>query len=484
MKKLSSPRGAPWKPASDQRDLISLVVGAVCLILVIAMCVVATELRPIWDDYCMGSVATQGFVSALETWFTTWSGDLTARASDTLLLGLPLAHWPWSVASAVAFLTTSILAVLAIYSIAGQGKERQRRALVWAGAPMFLVAWWAWWAAPMALGGTNDVSLTGVYVFNWQNIGTGYLVPMLILTSAWVLLWRSGMHRMPVWLSAALALLIGLLGGLSGAVFAVSSFVWLVAWAAYLLATRRARGRLDFAVLGAGAAGLMAGLGIALTSPGAQARAAQLADLGTLEPKTPWSLFAWTMPRAMSDWALGIFSLGLIPTVLLGVTVGAVVLGPGTRQRAAALATRGAGVLAFSLLLEVVNRASEAFAYPAPWHLVAPRAMAFLGITVLAAAAGQLVGKRLLLRRSLAALFASLAIGGLVVAAISLGSVAGDIQDRRAAWDSGPAPIAGLTDTEQPYGYVTVCWKRLAAFRGSDEIKAVRLRRFGPAARP
>ena len=82
----------------------------ISLMTILALVYVSHKLRPGSDDYCFGWISAQyGLIGGTAHWWNSWSGYLYLMFMASLLVGLPLAHLPFGIASAIPFLFSSVL---------------------------------------------------------------------------------------------------------------------------------------------------------------------------------------------------------------------------------------------------------------------------------------------------------------------------------------------------------------------------------------
>ena len=68
----------------------------------------ARKLRPVGYDYAIAVTASKGLFGGTLDYWEIWSGDVTQVFSNILLVGTPLVHAPWSLASAVPFAAAAL----------------------------------------------------------------------------------------------------------------------------------------------------------------------------------------------------------------------------------------------------------------------------------------------------------------------------------------------------------------------------------------
>jgi len=92
------------------------LVGVVAAINVAVTVWVSGRLRPIQDDYWHGNVVGEhGVFGGVLFWWETWAGYVSSCFVAAVLVGWPLVHLPWWIASGVTFLAVcTLMGVLAV----------------------------------------------------------------------------------------------------------------------------------------------------------------------------------------------------------------------------------------------------------------------------------------------------------------------------------------------------------------------------------
>lgn len=441
--------------------ILLITSWALCLVAIIL--ILSTFLRPIADDYVLGEAAGAGIVPAIVGWWSTWSGDLSLVIANTVLVGLPLQHLPWSVATAIPFVLSGLLVAgfgtwLAVASSIGIGKQvRPLWRLV-----LFVVAfvlWWAYWWVNFAVsGGAAYSSFLARGITFWQNLNSQYVITVTALAWAW--LWletRAGNNRV---LLGAGSLLWGILAGMCGPVFAMSVASTLV----FVLIFRIVQsGHVQRAWLWiTGALGVILGAAVSHFSPGTQSRA-QLVTPRSRDTGFVSAILNVTDDSVM-DWWSGIFNPGsLVVLLIVGVVVCLTVrLGASFQANRAAILS--VAFLSFALLVNVVNRLSELFTYEAWWHVITARTFTWFGLCMMGVWLGTTLSSRV--RGPL--LTPLLILGGFLGVLLTTSGIdmmADEVLTRVKLWEIGPAPLEGMSDIEEGGGW-TSSWLALRESRG------------------
>lgn len=447
----------------DRRAGVVAWAGAIPLLAVAAYVAWGARLlRPVADDYCAHR--------SLGYWWANWSGDLTARLNDYVWVGLPTLHLPWPVVSAVPFLASVIAlstaaAALMVLSTPPGSRRDTRWLVVASGLP---AAWWAYWWVPAQASAHLPSSVIGADAVNlaqsitgWQTVNAPYvLLPSLLLLG---LLGIRPLARRSWWVWLPVFSLFGVVVGTAGLVLAGFTLLLLAATA---LVPRRGR-PLPRPAIAAICAGVAVGAVLSYRSPGSRIRSGILREDPALPSVTPGSLLRWVLPEAPKQWLLGLANPGTVVVVALLCTLAFLAARAGLRPDPRRLAQTGGWVILASFVLSLVNRTSEAFAYPAFWHQLSTGALIFAAVALLSVATG------IRLEASLggwtavvpALVLLTLAVGVAANASLTLVDTA---RTRAATWQAGPAPLGIISDLESGW---RDCWSEIAAARDDEPAR-------------
>lgn len=423
-----------------------LLVFAVALTLTLGMLVVATQFRPISDDYIhIGRVIELGVVGSTADWFIT------------LLPGIPgvflmssFAWWaseaPWGAAYvpyvALVCSVLYLLGVVVLWPLVQAG----RRWVAWMLAAAFPPLWL------LSIGNLfpqHDV-INAYGMLGWFSAGYRVHLPVLIVTFFFLInCWKGGVRS---------GLLVGFLGGF---LLAMSFLNVLPDMIAYLLIAAGTAGYLAWQACSERASqwspgvlinltfafGIAGGLAALFVSPGTAARTERHPLQFTWESAPSTALYQLTVfLREMMNISNG---LVLIAAVSLGLYL-AVRQSPAQRllvQRTMGL--RAVQAVALTVLLIGSGVVGETLTYGAVFHRWAVLQVEFIAIMLV----GLLIGQRLARRFTpestrIAAPLVTIAI--LTVALVPLLNVAQLAIDRRETWETGEAaPVSFLEDREQ-----------------------------------
>lgn len=297
----------------------------------------------------------------------------------------------------------------------------------------------------------------------WQTVNAPYvLLPCALLLGALAL--RPMLDRR--WqISWATFGLFGLLTGTSGLVLAAGALCVALCFA-LAATTGHRRGQIGPWI--ACSFGTGVGMLVSYTSPGARSRSEVLGNHPMLPSLTPGTLVGWVFPDALQTWEFAVLNPGTLIAGALLFSAAVVQQQRGRVPDPALLSRVGGLLLAGTILLSIINRASEVFAYPAFWHRLSTSTLVFIAICLLSFALGLRAADSF--RGKAMGLAATLLFVSGTVAAQAASAMANTVQERYARWQSGPAPMSVISDTET---WPADCWQFI-----------VRMRDDAPARRP
>lgn len=443
---------------------LAVTVGS-ALILIAWVAFNARLLRPGADDYCLAADAGPGVLAGIADWFTTQSSYLTSVASGIALVGWPLLHLPFSIASALPFLLTAAVVGLSALTVVGYTASWRPR--LWQaalGTAVLMLGWLTFIWMPTAMGMRDTSGLIGYMITNWQTVNSGYVIVAAALIGVSTIAWlKSDSSNVWIWMF----LPIGIVGGLGGIALAATLFLLSVSVIIYNAAIVRpmpspSSGRgLVVSLLGAGA---LIGGAVGQLSPGTRARAATLSTDLSLNPTRIGELINNSAISGFREW-LGIYlNPGSVTVTVMTAVVVSALVRAGTIRRPRR--TLGVALAAswVSLISVMTSRLTEQFAYGAPWHFLTARVFGFIGLIAIGCWMSGWVAQ---IKSSLihpVTLMISF-IGLVLITGTTLTMTIG-IAQRATVWEVGPAPIPNIVNDIGPVdGMETACWNRLGNFR-------------------
>lgn len=454
-------------PSTTAMSVAIMLLSSASFLVVLYVLWTARLLRPGADDYSLAISAKDGLFQGVWSWWQGWSGDVTAMFSNTLFVGMPLIHLPWSFASAIPFMSAAAVIVgaagwILFHAIPKSGEKNRRLFILSSAIPILAITWWGyWWLPVLQARDTPNADPLAQGITHWQNLNSGYVITTALLIWAWFILESRKTDK--CWLLWTGYAILGLLAGLNGPVFAGSAVAMIIILAAGSLLGSQVAIRTHGATWLLAVSGILVGALASHFSPGSQSR-----KLLLVNPEIDTSLFFRVVneavPGGLADWWPAVTSPGawVLVVVIAGAT--ALITLRGFVPNVNFLLSTGTGLLVFSLISSFVNRVSEFFAYPAFWHLTTPRAIAWLGLTTLAIAIGSIIAR--MGRGSLAVpVITFAAAAGVILMASSIALMSQEIINRSAQWEIGPAPVSGVSDIEEPDGWQRDAWLSLIEIR-------------------
>lgn len=454
-------------------------VGLVTILAVAATAVIfgvvwsGFSMRPIADDYDHGVAAGLGLFGALEFWWLSWSGSLTTIFLQVLLVGLPLLHLPWTYASFVPFLTSSLLVTglltwIVVRSLPRTFSQPRLRPLFLIFFLVVIVMWWGfWWISTVTTSLSPGDNPWPRGLAFWQTVNVGYVIVVTLMVWIWLALRTSLRKRNPA-IVLVLSSVAGLLVGFMGPVFALSAAIFVALFIVRCYFSDSNGDKPGYLAMGGGLFFLAAAALLDNLSPGSNRRSESLADPTAREVlvgiiQIPGQV-AVDLQRAFSDVGTMVSFVALI-----GLTLGLGLVRDSVSVRT--LLSTGGGILLFSLILATCSRLGQLFSYDAWWHLMGLKTLVWLGTSCVAVAFGGYLQSRLGQVSGLSQIGLVVAIVGLALSGSSLGQLAFEVQSREKAWHSGPAAVWGIADIDEDW--VNSAWVELNESRKEPTSREV-----------
>ena len=446
-----------FRPRPRLFQAVFLVVVAVSAV---AFLVGSILLRPVSDDYWFGASATAGFLGGFLDFYSNESGGVIGIALLILLVGLPLAYLPFSIASALPFLLAAVsVSAAAVSLVRSNVRLNVRRSTVLAAS--FFVLWLAHMWVGVVLTRETRHQKVAEFLLHWQTTNVGYIMVPAIFIIIYIF-WEKP-TRLNLAKRLTLSFALGLASGLSGLTFAASIIIFFAFIGLFRIRHSRNRGLDYFSWAFGSALGIVADF----LSPGTRNRSNSYRDgwgaaIRELFEETPRGLTKWL---EYSVSAPGFFVL------VFGIVIGLLFLD--TRNSSSwhrPLFRHAVGLLIFSLILSLVSTAASVFVYEASWHTLTPRLFLFLSLVLFGIGVGSLLGKTLrskridyFVKQSLFAVSFILTIG---LTFSSVHEALTSMHNRQIVWDSGESSkIGGAEDRESPR--IASFWEILEEFRSA-----------------
>lgn len=423
-------------------------------------------LRPIADDYGAGVLASKGFFYSVGYSWTNWSGAVIESVVGTLLVGLPLAWFPWPFASSLSFLIAAVLMV--IIGVRMQTLHYRPSDNYWSlkfSLTLFaaLFASWCsfWWLPVPSVPVESESYAIALAATNWQAVVTKYATSTAIVVLVWMVIQaRLIEYRKP---QAPMYLLLGVLNGLNHQVLSASSTAFIILWLTISFIRRKSFGNQTRVPMVLMALASMIGMVVSYLSPGSRNRMESL-QTPSMGKDLLTRLVSDALPRGLSDWFFASVSWS---SLLVFIVVGGVtyLFSPHCElAKARSMAFMGCGLSVFALIYSLASRAGQLFSYEAFWHLIGPRSVVWLSVVALATSLGMFLACRFDSSLVKGVIIASLAIGTyFVVNSVDL--MNRQIIDRSEQWEVGPAPMYDTSDINDPSGPFLPAWVELSKLR-------------------
>jgi hypothetical protein len=422
------------------------------------------KLRPISDDYCFAARAVPGTFSALSDWYLTWSGDLFSILLSTVFIGSSILHLPWSISSSIPFLVSGSLIGILIYPFFNRSIIKSRKSLLFLFIFLSVLvanAWWSqWWISSLLNYSDTALVLQNSITF-WQTINVAYVMVLIInLVLFFSLEYVSDRY------SRLVSVIYGALLGLSGMVYA-SSIVLLsmLRMTSYCVSRKKISVRL-LKIYGLYTFTALLFLGFSFFSPGTQARKSILEESPQLEVFNLISLYYWTFPAAANSWFSSFFNLGSFFSFIIFLCLGFISVnffGVDIKFRYTYLIFL---LFTLSIIMTVISRISEAFAYQAFWHLIPIHLLRFLVIASLSLCLGAVLARKYQ-NNILTISIILVATAAQILQVYSIYLMGERIEQRYKIWSKGSAPLHGIEDLSltSTKGTYNMCWDRIGDFR-------------------
>ena len=443
----------------------------ISLMTILALVYVSHKLRPGSDDYCFGWISAQyGLIGGTAHWWNSWSGYLYLMFMASLLVGLPLAHLPFGIASAIPFLFSSVLLGVTVIALAPKVFVASFNRIFIFCLTIFL--WWVFLWAPESFGlalvknppiATNENMLMAQGIVHWQTLNGEYVSALLVLLLVWRTLWGR-VRQTNVMLYAAFFLL-GLVTGQANITLAVSviACALLASLICLFFQISISRARIIQCICFLLAV-LISMLLSHFLSPGAQLRKEMLGSSFQMSAFGIVNLVYFVSSFSFKLWFLSYFNVGALLTVFIAASYAFLCPGFISGQQVQKLVKLGIGLGIFALIQILVNRLSEAFVYVGYWHYVSALVCIFISLLFFGLAIGRLLRNKVD-SQTYQMLAAACLIGGLLVGVSSAIFMVEVIYLRETSWALGAAPTEGVTDIEDPKGWQMNCWNHLNELR-------------------
>jgi hypothetical protein len=440
------------------------ILTVAVVVILLAYGFLSLNIRPIADDYCAAAgVSSSGVIEYMSEMRRTWSGDFSQILAIAMLVGLPLALLPISV---VGFTTlfffilvfccgmTFLFTRTTVFSELKSARLKTKFVML----VFVLIAWSGYWSIPSSTTLDTgyhlvlDADASFSAVFAWPVALVTYLtVPAVIGT---LLLLRPKNNLIALFGS----LFLGLVIGTSGYSFATAVLSTIIIFQLI------PRFRYNFSKFLFFGVGIVSGIIISATSPGANSRADLLQEVRTqidLDDLLRW-MFVSFMELVASVFNLGVLAVFVIALISSRYLIAGLEISIQRNLYQKFLL----GTAIFLLVYYGVISGSELLTYNAYWHLITFKAALFVftylfGIYVASRVKFKFVPSVFdRLGRS-----KSFLVIAIIVSSATFSLESSTIVQRSDLWVKGSAPLPGINDISPPGGWVDVCWQDFSRSR-------------------
>jgi hypothetical protein len=426
---------------------------------------IAANLRPVADDYCLAGIANLGPIDYYIYWYGNFIADISTLTGNYLLIALPAVFLPYGIGTSVTFFACLIFlsAVIAKFLNVKTTSKRQKLLSLTIIFYFAYLSWITYWFV-LGRGNSGDEISRGTVgdmvffgsILNWQAANVNYVILPCI-----ALLIYSKMFTKTF--SSWNPLLVALLGFVIGGSFYVLStvFILLIMLQIFFSYFKHADStfrsfRNEMIVL----VSALLSLGASYFSLGARTRRSYYLQ------EVSFSSIPKTAIDAIFTWFSTLYFPAILVTFLLGAVLYRIFAALGINQFELDVTKFVVTPFILSLLAFVVNKVSELFAYKAWWHELSSRTFLYIAALTFGVYCMQVLVTRFELEYSLL----ELAIGASAIF-IALYSVkqSGDvITERKVRWENGPAQVTlNMDPFDRETAWVEKCWKQLEEKKNS-----------------
>ena len=426
---------------------------------------IATNLRPVADDYCLAGIANLGPIDYFTYWYTSFIADVSTLTGNYLFIALPAVFLPYGIGTSITFFACLIFLSVVITKFLNVKTTTKRQKLLSFSLIFYFVylSWIAYWFV-LGRGNSGDEISRGTVgdmvffgsIMNWQAANVNYVILPCI-----ALLIYSKMFTKTF--SSWNPLFVALLGFVIGGSFYVLSTVFIllimmqIFFSYFKYKDLTIKGfRNEIIVL----ISALVSLASSYFSPGAQTRRLNYAqDVSFVSiPKTSID--------AIFTWFSTLYFPAILVTFLLGAALFRMFTALGINQFELDVTKFVVTPFILSLLAFVVNKVSELFAYKAWWHELSSRTFLYIAALTFGVYCMQLLVTRFALEFSLLELV--IGASAIFIALYSVKQSGDVITERKVRWENGPAQVTlNMDPFDRETAWVNDCWLQLEEKRNS-----------------
>ena len=441
------------------RTLLLAVLGLIFAYETFQLVLIASNLRPVADDYCLAGVANLGPIDYYRYWYTYFIGDLSTLTGNYFLIALPAVFLPYGIGTSVTFFACLILLSVTIVKFLNQKKTTRLHRLLSFTMIFFFVylSWIGYWFT-LGRGNSGDEISRGVAgdmvffgsIMNWQAANINYVVLPCIALLIYSKMFTNSFQNWNLLLVALLGFVIGGSFYVLGSVFIF--LIMLQLFFNYVKFTdstiRSFRNEIIVLVLA------LVSIASSYFSPGAQNRRLSYPQ------DVSFASIGKTAIDGIFNWFSTLYFPAILVTFLLGAALCRIFSAIGINQFELDVTKFVVTPLILSILTFVVTKVSELFAYKAWWHELSSRT--FLYIFTLTF--GVYCMDQLMTRFKLEFSLFELVIGSsaIFIALYSVKQSGDAITERKVRWEQGPAQVTlNMDPFDRETEWVDVCWREL-----------------------
>ena len=454
---------------SKNRNLLIVFFSIILSVPIIILFLLASKLRPISDDYCAGSVVTSnGLFGGIFHVYQVWSGDLFSSLITYSLVGMPIRYFNFNLASATPFLLAFVPLSIYFYLKLDLPKTSKNLNLVRLASTFWFYL--SCYASVLVFNLdprvdifkqvnpelTWGLSLSLTY---WQNINSAYIITpgIILLLLHFIFFSNLAVNKVFFYI---LGPILGVFVGTAGAWIFATYIIFELTFFLYKKIKHLDGENLGLRCLVVITACLT--FYFSLNSPGTRNRRGSLTFTSLQDPSFV-KFISWVVNGTFEYFFAILLSFTSLTILFFGFINGCLIRFFFGKYKMVSLRKSGYILLLVGITSLMIVRSSEAFAYPAFWHLAGPMNFFLLGIYMVAmslAPTGIKYGRG----KSL-----SLFIGSTVLMTSIFISAGEQVNLRLMKWNLGASAISGIADIEAQDGYIRQCWDVVKAARNVPE---------------
>jgi hypothetical protein len=444
-----------FRKFTSKQILISISLA--CFFILVILCSLrvfyyAQLLRPAADDYCFGSLAQYGVIGGVRQWWDTWTGNLFSTFIQNSLVGIPLAFFPWRLASSLSFIAVNVVFALSIWVICHKKINTLFLALLSLSSPFL---WWSYLWSPMAFGSASGLEFANA-VLHWQTINSGSVFCTLLIVVFIISAQRIEIASYPKLL---LITLFGVFTGLCGEPLNLVAIIVLASIYMYRLFIDHKRNSLLLIFIFS----ICIGLFLSHQAPGYLIRYNALKPNLSLDLNRILEVLIFTIPPGINKFLNFYFNIGSLILISITSAISWLFFKKNNSQVQFSALNELFICIWFGLVLSLVARFFEAFSYEGYWHFIPSLVCIFLSLILMGIYVGSFFSRLNLGIFSF--IFLGMACISVLIGTISTIYLVESIKVRHTKWHQGPADTIGISDVNDANGWQMACWKKIIEFR-------------------